>query len=103
VILALLVTLLPAGNSLTLPAPLTLARGSGVEIRFFFPFLWVLNDALRSEAQDVREIEQTYFEGAAGIGGSVLVGDCLFGALGRSRTLSQLLLVQLLPFLLFQF
>jgi hypothetical protein len=69
---------LPAGNSLTLPAPLTLARGSGVEIKFLFPFLWILNDALRSEVQDVREIEQTYFEGAAGIGGSVLVGESVF-------------------------
>jgi hypothetical protein len=74
-IFALLVTLLPAGNSLTLSVPLTLAGGSGVEIS---PFLWVLNDALRSEVQDVREIEQTYFEGAAGIGRSVLVGESVF-------------------------
>jgi hypothetical protein len=49
-----------------------------VEIGFFFPFLWVLNNALRSEVQDVREIEQTYFEGVAGIGGSVLVGELVF-------------------------
>jgi hypothetical protein len=87
-ILALLVTLLPAGNSLTLPAPLTLAGGSGVEIGFFFPFLWVLNDAPRSEVQDVREIEQTYFEGVAGIGGSVLVGESVFLACLAGRKLS---------------
>jgi hypothetical protein len=87
-ILALLVTLLPAESSLTLPAPLTLAGGSGVEIGFFFSFLWVLNDALRSEVQDVREIEQTYFEGAAGIGGSVLVDELVFLACLAGRELS---------------
>jgi hypothetical protein len=86
-ILALLVTLLPARNSLTLPALLTLVGGSDVEIGFFFPCLWVLNDALRLEVQDVGGIKQTYFEGAAGIGGSVLVGESVFLACLAGREL----------------